>query len=128
LFSNNWISNTKILPTVLLLLVNRVWKDVNFSTILTNVSIYELLFLNIFSPKLVTIKCIPLYLDLPEYGDLIFETRSKVQAYIWILISVMCICWYKWMINLDSVFISVEIFDSPSYVQRSGPKTQHLFQ
>jgi len=32
------------------------------------------------------------------------------------------------MINLDSVFISVEIFDCTGYVQRSGPKTQHLLQ
>jgi hypothetical protein len=64
----------KILPTVLLPFVNRVWKDVNFCTILTNLSIYELLFLKIFSPKLVAIKYIPLNLDLAEDGDLIFET------------------------------------------------------
>ena len=37
-------------------------------------------------------------LNLPENGGLISETSRRVQAYVWLLISVMCICWYIWMI------------------------------
>ena len=43
--------------------------------------------------------CIPLHLDIPEVGDLMAETRRRVHAYVRFLISVMCKCWYNWMIT-----------------------------
>ena len=42
---------------------------------------------------------VPLHLDLLEDSDLIAETCSRVQAYIWLLISVICMCWYIWIIR-----------------------------
>ena len=38
-----------------------------------------------------------LCLDLPEDGNLTAETCSMVQAYVWLLISVLCICWCQEM-------------------------------
>jgi hypothetical protein len=37
------------------------------------------------------------YLHLPENSDLMAETCRRVQAYVWVLISIMCVCWYQWM-------------------------------
>jgi hypothetical protein len=40
------------------------------------------------------------YVDFPEDIDLIVETLRSVQVYVRLLISVVCVRWYKWMINL----------------------------
>jgi len=53
-------------------------KGFQFLHCINHLLIYELKFLNIFPPKLVEIKEIPFYLDLPEDGDLIVETYRKV--------------------------------------------------
>jgi hypothetical protein len=44
-----------------------------------------------------------LYLHLLEYGNLIIETCRRVQAYVWCLISLMHIWWYKLMIIMQKI-------------------------
>jgi len=51
-----------------------------------------------------------LYIDLPKDGDLITETCRRVQAYVWLLISVMCVCWYKWMIYSEYAGFLLSVF------------------